>query len=107
MVTQLEIAKRVGLDVSSVNKILNEVPGPVFAKETKKHVFAVAKEMRYPLNRETRYSLRRENEALKRAVAELIEVVRGRVLPLTPERVRALAELINPSQPKKLKQVYA
>ena len=29
-VTQLEIARRVGLDVSSVNKILNRRPGPVF-----------------------------------------------------------------------------
>ena len=34
MVTQVEIAHRVGLDVSSVNKILNRRSGPVFRKET-------------------------------------------------------------------------
>ncbi len=34
MVTQVEIARRVGLDVSSVNKILNRRTGPVFRKAT-------------------------------------------------------------------------
>ena len=50
-VTQLEIAKRVNLDVSSVNKILNRRPGPVFKKETIKQVFKVARELGYDFGR--------------------------------------------------------
>lgn len=50
-VTQLEIAKRVNLDVSSVNKILNRRPGPVFKKETIKEVFKVARELGYDFGR--------------------------------------------------------
>jgi transcriptional regulator with XRE-family HTH domain len=50
-VTQLEIARRVNLDVSSVNKILNRRPGPVFKKETIKQVFKVARELGYDFGR--------------------------------------------------------
>jgi transcriptional regulator with XRE-family HTH domain len=50
-VTQLEIARRVGLDVSSVNKILNRRPGPVFKKDTIKQVFKVARELGYDFTR--------------------------------------------------------
>ena len=46
-VTQLDIAKRVGLDVSSVNKILNRRPGPVFKRETIKQVFKIARSLGY------------------------------------------------------------
>lgn len=49
--TQLDIARRVGIDVSSVNKILNKSPGPIFNKETIKEVFKVAKELRYDLQK--------------------------------------------------------
>ena len=51
MVTQMEIARRVGLDVSSVNKILNRRAGPIFRKETIRKVFRVAKELGYDLGR--------------------------------------------------------
>lgn len=51
MVTQVEIARRVGLDVSSVNKILNRRSGPVFRKETIRKVFKIAKELGYDFNR--------------------------------------------------------
>ena len=50
-VTQLEIARRVGLDVSSVNKILNRRAGPVFRKDTIKQVFKVARELGYDFSR--------------------------------------------------------
>ena len=43
--TQVEVARAVGLDVSSVNKILNEIPGPVFAKSTIRRVKQVARRM--------------------------------------------------------------
>jgi DNA-binding LacI/PurR family transcriptional regulator len=46
-VTQKDISKRLGLDVSSVNKILNRRKGPVFRKETIKAVFEVAGQMGY------------------------------------------------------------
>jgi transcriptional regulator with XRE-family HTH domain len=44
-VTQLQIAREVGIDVSSVNKILNKSPGPVFKKETIRKVFRVARDL--------------------------------------------------------------
>lgn len=47
MVTQSEIARKVGIDVSSVNKILNKTPGPVFRKETIKKVHQVARQLGY------------------------------------------------------------
>jgi hypothetical protein len=44
-------ARRVNLDVSSVNKILNRRPGPVFKKDTIKQVFKVARELGYDFGR--------------------------------------------------------
>ena len=49
--TQVEIARRVGLDVSSVNKILNRRRGPVFKQATVAKVFRVAKQLGYSLDR--------------------------------------------------------
>jgi transcriptional regulator with XRE-family HTH domain len=51
MVTQVEIARRIGIDVSSVNKILNRRQGPVFRKETVQKVFRIAREMGYDFGR--------------------------------------------------------
>lgn len=45
MVTQLQIARRVGRHVSSVNKILNKQIGPRFRKDT------VARELRLDFGR--------------------------------------------------------
>ncbi len=49
--TQVEIARRTGLDVSSVNKILNRRAGPVFKRATVDKVFRVAKQVGYSLDR--------------------------------------------------------
>src|SRR5437763_1233430 len=49
--TQLQIAKRVGIDVSSVNKILNKSPGGVFKKDTIRSVFKAARDLGYDLSR--------------------------------------------------------
>lgn len=46
-ITQTAVARRCRLDVSSVNKILNEIPGPVFKPETIHKVFRVAAEPGY------------------------------------------------------------
>jgi transcriptional regulator with XRE-family HTH domain len=61
MVTQGEIARRLGLDVSSVNKILNKRPGPVFRKDTIKKVFKIARELGYDFGR-LKYTHRRKFE---------------------------------------------
>ncbi len=61
MVTQVEIARRVGLDVSSVNKILNRRPGPVFHKETIKKVFRTAKDLGYDFGK-LKHTHRRRHE---------------------------------------------
>jgi len=60
MVTQIEIARRVGLDVSSVNKILNRRQGPVFRKDTIRKVFKVARELGYDFGR-LKYQHRRRH----------------------------------------------
>jgi len=51
MVTQAEIARRLGLDVSSVNKILNKRPGALFRKDTIRKVFKLAKALGYDLGK--------------------------------------------------------
>jgi transcriptional regulator with XRE-family HTH domain len=51
MVTQAQIARRAGLDVSSVNKILNRRSGPVFRKDTIRKVFKLAKDLGYDLGK--------------------------------------------------------
>ena len=43
MVTQVEIARTLGVDISTVNKILNRTPGYKFKKETIKRVHSMAK----------------------------------------------------------------
>lgn len=55
MVTQVAIARKIGLDVSSVNKILNRAVGPVFRKETIKLVFKTAKDMGYNTERGSKH----------------------------------------------------
>ncbi|HEV3026920.1 MAG TPA: hypothetical protein VG457_05065 [Planctomycetota bacterium] len=58
MVTQVQIARKVGLDVSSVNKILNKREGPRFRKDTIRKVFKVARELGFDFGR-LKYSHRR------------------------------------------------
>jgi transcriptional regulator with XRE-family HTH domain len=72
MVTQGEIARRLGLDVSSVNKILNKRPGPVFRKDTIKKVFKTARDLGYDFGR-LKYTHRRQFE--RREVAIGAEVL--------------------------------
>lgn len=47
MVTQMEIAQRLGLDVSTVNKVLNKAPRASFKKETVKAIFKMVKDLGY------------------------------------------------------------
>ena len=48
-VTQKEIARRLDLHVSTVSKILNRRPGPVYHQRTVRRVFQLARRMGYPL----------------------------------------------------------
>lgn len=51
MATQKDIARRVGLDISSVNKILNRRKGHLFRKETVRKVFKAARDLGYDFSR--------------------------------------------------------
>ncbi len=73
MVTQVEIARRVGLDVSSVNKILNRRQGPVFRKDTIKKVFRIAKELGYDFGR-LKYQHRRRHPRTELALGAEIYI---------------------------------
>ena len=66
--TQKDIARVVGLDVSSVNKILNKKAGPVFKATTIKRVFQTARKMGYDFNNPSRAG---------RCRLALLEIVRG------------------------------
>jgi hypothetical protein len=71
MITQVGIARRVGLDVSSVNKILNRRVGPVFRKDTIRKVLKVAREFGYDFGR-LKYQHRRKHPRTEVAIrAEL------------------------------------
>lgn len=56
--TQVEIARQVGLDVSSVNKILNRRQGAVFKQATVDKVLRMAKRMGYRFDRLKRTHVR-------------------------------------------------
>lgn len=51
MATQSEIARRCGVDVSTVSKILNRRAGSLFKASTVKSVFKAARELGYDLGR--------------------------------------------------------
>lgn len=72
MVTQLEIARQVGLDVSSVNKILNQVKGPVFRKETIKEVMSLARGLGYNFDRKNRHYWQRRAERFEELLRKIM-----------------------------------
>lgn len=76
MVTQVEIARKVGLDVSSVNKILNRRAGPVFRKETIRKVFKVARDLGYDFGR-IKYHHRRRHNRKEVALGAEIRIVKS------------------------------
>ena len=107
MVTQIEIAEVVGLDVSSVNKILGRDPRPKFRKDTVARVFKVARQMGYDFSRETKHSLRAENKSLKNALLDLwgcrLADGVGTNLSPKPETIAAVDRLIEEGTKKKRK----
>jgi DNA-binding LacI/PurR family transcriptional regulator len=94
MVTQLDIARRCGLDVSSCNKILNQVPGPVFRKETIALVNRVARELGYQ-RRENKHELRRQLVEVEAALADLWKVVTtAGTPPIGGRRLQEIEQLV-------------
>lgn len=55
--TQLEIARRCGVDVSSVNKILGRKRGPKFHEDTVYKVFETARALGYDFSRPSKSNL--------------------------------------------------
>ncbi len=92
MATQVDIAKEIGLDVSSVNKILNRRAGPVFKKSTIKRVFAVAKRLGYDFGKASKGNLVATLlEIFPKGISdETLAIQRG--LPL--DKVAAIRDLI-------------
>lgn len=94
MVTQQAVAKRCGLDVSTCNKILNAVPGPVFRKETIRLVFKVAREMGYRFRSDTKPLLKRRVEKLEAALREVVPQNALDQSKLSEARVQEIRELL-------------
>jgi len=70
-VRQADIAKAVGIDVSSVNKILNRRPGVVFKEETIKRVFEAAERMGWKASVNSKFLMSEELRAAKARIADL------------------------------------
>lgn len=71
MATQLDIARRCRIDVSSVNKILHRRKGPKFKKETVKRVFKAARELGYDVGGLKREHRRRDERRTTEMAVEL------------------------------------
>jgi len=72
MVTQVEVARLVGVDVSTVNKILNKKPGPVFSKDTIRQVFQAAKSLGFDFGRLKYHHRRRFSRKESLVQADLV-----------------------------------
>ena len=88
MVTQVEIAKHVGIDVSSVNKIINKAPGK-FKKETIEKVMKAAKRFKYNFRRSSKANLRRILMQLFPKDSAPVEIALARGVPV-PKAVEIL-----------------
>lgn len=68
MVTQQEIARRAGLGVSSVNRILSKRVGPRFRKDTVARVLRIARELGFDFG-QLKHSHRRRHERQPSGIA--------------------------------------
>ena len=92
MSTQSEIAKQIGIDVSSVNKILNRVVGPQFRRETIRQVFSTARRLGYDFGRGTKGELRRTLSELFPKDADAAKLVALR--SVSTEEVRRIRRML-------------
>lgn len=70
--TQADVARLIGVDVSTVNKILNQKPGPKFKKSTIHSVFKAARTVGYDRRRARKGQLEREANEYRKALQQLI-----------------------------------
>jgi len=92
------IAEVLGLDVSSVNKIPNQTPGPVFNPKTIKKVFATARRMGFRFKTDSKLALNKRVKLLEATLKELIPSVlsveeiasRWKVTPTRAEEIRTV-----------------
>lgn len=74
-VTQKQIAAIVGVDVSTVNKILNKFEGAVFHRDTIKHVHQVARRLGFNFRRLSKGAYHRQLVETRTALAALRDEV--------------------------------
>lgn len=89
MVTQVELARALNLDVSTVNKILNRKPGMKFRPETIEKVMRLAQKNRYDFSRiKFRHRRRHERKAVDRRVKVTIRLADGTMFDQGHARIR-------------------
>lgn len=91
-VTQSQIARRLGLDNSTCNKILNGAVGMTFSEDTKRRVFEMADKLGYDYSRPHKGNL---STTLKALFPETVEdVVLAEARGISVEKVREIKSLI-------------
>lgn len=73
--TQQELADELGLDVSSVNKILNRSTSGTFRKDTVKRVFTLARKKGYDFKRVTKGNMTALASRLALAAKDVMELL--------------------------------
>jgi hypothetical protein len=71
MVKKIEIAKKLGLHVATISRILNQVPDYRASKETVRRVFKVARDMGYDFERQKRFYQRKYRRTTTNARVKL------------------------------------
>lgn len=70
--TQADVARLIGVDVSTVNKILNRKPGPKFRKSTIHNVYKAARAVGYDVSRACKGRLEQQHAEMKLALKKLV-----------------------------------
>lgn len=100
--TQADVARLIGVDVSTVNKILNRKSGPKFRKSTVHSVFKAARQIGYDYaTRARKGRLERERSDFQKALKELIGGVEA-----DPVALAALNASMGPDKVARIVTLY-
>ena len=80
MVTQVQIARHAGVDVSTVNKILNRRREPAYRKETIRRVFQIARRLGFDFGRLKHDHARRHPRKVVNLPVEISLYANGEIL---------------------------